>query len=79
MKKANKDPEDTKVAEQTQIAWNELRSRPKEASPLVNQEEKPVCNCNKLTIKPVDGLLYLGATLLVGILVGSQLRRKAGS
>ena len=75
MKKANQDPEDTIVAEQTQIAWNELRSRPTEENKVGKEEEKPSCNCNKLTIKPVDGLLYLGASLLVGILIGSQLRR----
>lgn len=79
MKKANRDPEDLKVAEETQMVWNELRSRPTDlGSSLTPSREEPR-NCNVLTIKPMDGLLYLGTALLMGILIGTQFRRRTAS
>jgi hypothetical protein len=67
VRKSNDNPEDSNLAEEVQMVWNELRQRKSEDK---NQPEKEV----KKHHTSNDGLIILGLVFVAGILIGSSLK-----
>jgi len=73
--KSNKDPQNTDLAEEVRLIWNELRLRKKEDSPSTPNQAKTTLAAHDITqgivVKPKEALIILGLTLVAGGLIGS--------
>ena len=72
VKKSNDKPEDSNLAEEVQLVWNEIRNRKAEGK----QEDKKEENEAKDWRSAKEGLIILGLVFVAGVLVGSTLQTK---
>lgn len=72
VRKSNDNPEDSNLAEEVQMVWNELRQRKTEDKQEEKKEEKE----EKDWRSAKEGLIILGLVFVAGVLVGSTLQPK---
>ncbi len=70
VRKSNDNPEDSNLAEEVQMVWNELRQRKNEDSNSPEKVEKE----NKKHSTCSNGLVILGLVFAAGVLIGSSLK-----
>ena len=75
LRKSNNNPDDSNLAEEVQIVWNELRNRKEENKQEVEKEEKEHNEFRQAK----EGLIILGLVFIAGVLVGSSLHPKAAT
>lgn len=72
LRKSNSNPDDSNLAEEVQIVWNELRNRKDEEKQGDEKEEKEQSDFRQAK----EGLIILGLVFIAGVLVGSSLQTK---
>lgn len=72
LRKSNSNPDDSNLAEEVQIVWNELRNRKDEEKQADEKEEKEQSDFRQAK----EGLIILGLVFIAGVLVGSSLQTK---
>lgn len=72
LQKSNKTPTDKNLAEEVQLAFQELTRRKKE---VANDNQADDAIHDRIIIKYKDGMLILGLTLVAGIIVGTSFKK----
>ncbi len=71
LKQSNQNPDDTDLAEEAHLIWNELRKRK-----VSDNESKTDKSNTDQDADPIGGLLFLGTIFALGMLIGSGIKRK---